>query len=101
MDLLIIAMALFVCAVIWWKLAETREHALEAAKHYCATVGVQFLDDSIMSNGIKFSRSQNDVVAIIRHFRFEFSTAGDIRYRGDISITGKRVLKIDLEPHKI
>ena len=85
----------------WWYLSSTREHALAAAKRYCQSMGVQFLDDSIMGNGLRFTRIQGGQMALVRCFRFEFSTTGEQRYSGFTEVVGKRVVKMELEPHRV
>lgn len=94
-------MLLALVLAAWWHLSSTREHALAAAKHHCDQMQVQFLDGSVMANGIRFSRSSSGSVVLVQRFRFEFSTTGDERYTGYAELVGRRVLKMELEPHRI
>lgn len=86
---------------IWWYFVSTREHALAASKQHCDQMGVQFLDGSVIANGYKFSRNRSDSLVIIQCFTFEFSTSGDERYNGFAELAGKRVIKMELEPHRL
>ena len=101
MSELFFLMVLFVAVALWWKLSSTREHALTAAKRHCAEVGVQFLDGSVMSNGIRISRNASGNLTLVQKFRFEFSTSGDQRYWGLTEMMGRRVVKMELEAHRV
>ncbi|MCG8536008.1 MAG: DUF3301 domain-containing protein [Pseudomonadales bacterium] len=85
----------------WWRLSSTREQALTAAKVHCQQMGVQFLDGSVMSNGYQLTRDKRDNVALLQKYRFEFTTTGDQRYSGYAELIGKRVVKMELEPHRL
>ncbi len=88
-------------AGLWWHLTDTRERALTAAQDHCEAVGVQFLDGSVMRDGFRFPRNRNGTLVLLQRFLFEFSTSGDQRYQGHIELIGKRVVKLELEAHRI
>lgn len=71
-----------------------------AAKRYCEQHGVQFLDQNVVLNGVKFARSTQQLFAIQRRYYFEFSSVGDHRYQGIVVMLGNRIDMVELEPFK-
>lgn len=100
---MILLILLLIIGIItgWWYLSGTYEAALTAAKAHSDTMGVQFLDGSVIRNGFRVTRIRGGSLALIQKFRFEFTTTGEQRYSGYTELLGKRVLKMELEPHKI
>lgn len=93
-----LAMAFF---LLWLYMQAVRELALRAAKRHCREMGVQFLDGSVVLDGVKPVRGPNGVIALAQRFRFEFTTTGEKRYRGETVFVGKRQTSMQLEPHVI
>jgi hypothetical protein len=87
-------------AAFWWHLSDVRERALMAAQRHCREMGVQFLDGSVMPDGFRFIRNSNGTLVLLQRFRFEFTTSGDERYAGRAELVGRRVVKMELEPHR-
>lgn len=85
----------------WWNTLGIKPLALRAAQRHCDEMGVQLLDESIVLRRARLKRDRAGGMRVWRSFSFEFSTTGDARYRGRVEILGKRVLDVQLEPHKI
>ena len=83
-----------------WQRALASRIAIVAAKKYCDKMGVQFLDQNILLKRIAIEFSSNSLLALRRHYGFEFSTVGDRRYKGCIILLGRQVDRVDLEPLK-
>jgi hypothetical protein len=99
-------MLFFIAAVIagfglWWYLSNTREAALAAAQRHCREMGVQLLDGSVMANGLQLIRNRSGSLVLLQKFRFEFTSTGEQRYSGRAELVGRRVLKMELEPHRV
>ena len=88
-------------AGLWWYLAGSYETALRAAKEHCSLMGVQFLDGSVQRAGFGLTRNKADTMVLVQKFQFVFATTGEERYNGYTQVVGKRVIKMELEPHKI
>lgn len=86
---------------LWWNTLGVKPIALRAAQRHCEEMGVQLLDESIVLRKIRLKRDGQGAMRGWRSFSFEFSTTGDIRYRGKVELLGKRVINIQLEPHRI
>lgn len=94
--LLLITLAAF---VIWQHIA-IANMAERVARQRCQQEGVTLLDQTIVMRAFRITKSVHSLFALERHFRFEFSTMGDVRYQGDIIFRGKRFVSISLQPFK-
>lgn len=87
--------------LVWFHMQAVRELALRAAKRHCRDMGVQFLDGSVVFEGVKLARGRSGAVALAQRFRFEFTTTGEKRYRGETVFVGRRQVSMQLEPHAL
>jgi len=85
--------------VIWWKGAQVREVAIEAAIKRCNQYQVQFLDGTVVRCGWRFIRNHKGQIVLERRFSFEFSPDGESRYSGLIISQAKKILSTTLEPY--
>jgi len=89
--------------IVWFWIDSLR--ALDVARHAgklaCKKYEVQFLDDAI--SGIALALVRDDVgrLVIRRTYRFEFSETGDSRLEGRLTLLGKRVESVIMEPYQI
>ena len=98
-DLLLLSI-LFLAVTYWWNDRGVKQIALLACQRHCQNMDVQMLDQSIQLERLKLRRNQQGTLCFQRYFVFEFSTAGDRRYKGRAKLIGKRVVTIELEPHR-
>lgn len=93
---------LALAGLLWWQNLKMREIALKAVKHYCQREDLQLLDQSVALKGFKFKRdTQTGRLMLKRTYRFEFTSTGDERYKGDLVMLGQRVAGITTEAHRI
>ncbi len=86
----------------WWNTLGIKPIAMRAAQRLCDEMGVQLLDEGIVLRRARLKRDRLDGgMRVWRSFSFEFSTTGDARYRGRVEVFGKRVMDVQLEPHRI
>ena len=97
-----IAVATLLLALAWLAIdsLRAREAAVDAARHACAGDGVQFLDDTVMLDSIRFVRTADGWLTLRRIYRFEFSDTGDNRLAGAVTLTSSSVDALYLEPHR-
>lgn len=88
-------------AYLWWYGRGLKDAALKAAKRYCQSQQLQLLDESLVLNKLRISRDDRGQLCLKRHYRFEFSATGDERYLGVVELNGKRILRIELQPHRL
>lgn len=101
MKRLLFFVALGLLAMYWWQSMMIRELARQAAKRECARFGLQLIDDTVERIRLTLGRNDRGTLCFVRVYRFEFVTNGDFRYKGDITMRGKFIEKIDLEPYAI
>ena len=78
-----------------------RELALRAGRDYCRNIGVQFLDETVVAEGLSLARDAGGRVRIRRRYGFEFTSDGERRYRGEIRMLGSRLQDVQVALHRI
>jgi len=84
-----------------WQHMNVSRQARHIAAQHCQARQVLLLDQSVLLAKVSICRSKSSLFAIQRHYTFEFSTVGDVRYPGEIAFEGKRLTRIELQPHKV
>ena len=94
---------LLMCGVIWYLLVGMRakELARRAGKLACENMDVLFLDDTVVLEKIRIRRSPTGSLAFFRVYNFEFTSDGGERYKGSISMLGRKTQKLDMPPYRI
>ena len=85
----------------WWHGQKVKEIALQAARNHCKEIDIQLLDQSIYLRGFWLKRDDSGKVRIWRSYLFDFTATGDDRAQGRVTMLGKKVTGIALEPHRI
>ncbi len=93
--LLVVATA----AYALWRHAEVSSAARAAVQRYVDQHQMILLDQSVYLHRL-IPRFSGDGLKIERHYRFEFSTTANSRYRGHVIFIGKALKQIELEPHR-
>lgn len=91
-------LVLGVVALVWMSSLAAVESARAAGRRACRRADVQFLDDSVVRVRLRLRRRPGGPPGIERHYRFEFATRGDRRYRGWVTVLGRRPVKVEMEP---
>ena len=88
--------------VAWWLDAiRTKEVARQAGRRACETAGVEFLDDTVVLTRLRLRRDNRGQLRIYREYRFEFASDGTRRYDGSMSLLGKKVNGVHLDPYRV
>ena len=92
-----------ICAALlhWWKAQQIKEIALKAVRKHCKELDLQLLDQSIALRGLWLKCDNEGKVRIWRSYTFAFSSTGDDRYEGRISLLGRQITGMQLEPHRL
>ncbi len=98
---LLLLFGIVLAFAFWWRTNELKQVAYQVAKRRCHESNVQFLDDSVVLSKVRLRRNLEGRVTLLCHFRFEFSTLGDERYRGDMQFLGRRLHNVEMAPHKL
>lgn len=78
-----------------------RELALRAGRDYCRNIGVQLLDETVSRQSIGLGRDGQGTLRIRRAYSFEFTSDGERRYNGEITMLGSQVSGVVVELHRI
>ena len=93
---------LLILAGVYWSSAQAvKERALAAVKKHCQDMDVQMLDDYVALNHLGLKRDGAGKIRIARTFLFEFSATGAERYNGQITLLGRNIEAIQMEPYRI
>jgi hypothetical protein len=97
-----IAAVVLIAGFAWFWIAglSARDAAVEAARRACAAEGVQLLDETVASAGLRLRRDADGRLALLRVYRFEFSDTGDNRLEGALTLLGGAVQTLHLQPHR-
>ena len=85
----------------WWNSISAYEVAYKEAKKACQYMGLQFLDDTLDVIKFHLCRHPRGHMQICRVYEFEFSSNGNSRYKGFVSLSGLKYDSIDMEAYKI
>lgn len=78
-----------------------RELALRAGRDYCRNIGVQLLDETVSRRTISLGRDSEGALRIRRGYSFEFTSDGERRYNGEITMLGSRLAGVVVDLHRI
>ncbi len=94
---------LLLAAIVWFWIDSLRalDAARSAGKLACKKYDVQFLDDAISSIAIALVRDEVGRLVPRRIYRFQFSETGDSRLEGRLTLLGKEVESVIMEPYQM
>lgn len=93
LDLLILAVPAAL-ASLWWTGSRAHELAINHARQACRQQQLQFLDQSVALDRMRPARSAAGRSCFRRDYRFEFTSAGEFRDEGNVTMLGHRLLKV-------
>lgn len=88
-------------AALWWHGQGIKAAALVHVKKYCEHYDIQLLDESLVLRKLWLSRNKEGVVRIQRTYFFEFTSTGEYRYRGTITLLGYKLQGVDAQTHHL
>jgi hypothetical protein len=91
---------LFAAACAWlWRGHGIRERALLLVKQHCARLDLELLDGAVALRRLVWQRDAQGRKRLARLYDFEFTVTGEQRLRGEVSMFGQRLGRIELQPH--
>ena len=91
----LIALGLVAAAVWFWRESlRAREAATAAGRRLCQANDVQFLDETVAL--ARMSLGWNGRVALLRNYRFDYSTDGANRATGLVVVQGRAIVHAQL-----
>ncbi|MBL4868140.1 MAG: DUF3301 domain-containing protein [Pseudomonadales bacterium] len=85
----------------WWYASKNQEIAITEARRLCGIDGLQLLDHTVEQKKLGLSRNKFGSVCFLRQYTFEFTTTGEQRYQGRITISSGKILKSDLDAYRV
>ncbi len=84
----------------WYSSVQIRDIAILGARMRCESRGLILLDQTVSLFKIRLRRDRSGQMRFEREYQFEFSSNGDDRFEGTITLHGKRISKFSLEMPK-
>ena len=85
----------------WLDAMRIKEAAHLIGKRECEKAALFFLDDTVALTRVRLRRDREGYMRIFRDYRFEFTSDGSRRYTGEISMQGRHLARLHLEPFRI
>jgi hypothetical protein len=85
----------------WFDAMRAKEHARDAGRRRCVEAGVTFLDDTVSLTRLRLRRDRDGQLTLYREFQFEFTSDGSARHGGEITLYGRRIAHIEMEPYRV
>ena len=85
----------------WLDSIRAKENATEHAKNACKKVLIEFLDDTVLIKKVRLRRNSQGHLSIYREYEFEFSSSGEFRYKGRVSLLGKYLIDVEMYAYKV
>ena len=96
MDLVFVTL-IAAAAWFWWAATHSRELAVGYARAACRRCQVQLLDETVSLNKLRLRRNTKGHITFYRRYRFEFSTMGDDRRSGVVTMLGSKLADMHLD----
>ena len=92
-----------IVGIIWYWLnsVSAYEIAYKEAKSACQRLELQFLDDTLDVIKLRLCRHPHGYMQVCRVYEFEFSSDGNSRYKGYVTVSGKKYESIDMDAYRI
>lgn len=93
---LLVLMLVFMC---WWHQRGIKDRALRQAQLRCAQLGLQLLDETVQLAAMWPLRDEAGNWVWRRRYGFEFTSTGEVRYAGELTLVGLRLVSFELPPY--
>jgi len=94
-------LAIVLIGIYWAHTQKLKSRALTAARKRCDVAGVQLLDHSVVFHRFALARDSNNRLRLQREYLFEFTSTGEARYQGKVTLLGQQVGDTELQAYSI
>ena len=101
MSEIFLLLLLGVFVLLWQSGARSKEQAVIIARRECQRKQLQLLDQTVVLEQLQLHRGESDWPVIWRLYKFEYTDTGEQRYIGQLSLSGRRLVRIDLGDDQI
>jgi hypothetical protein len=71
------------------------------ASRHCEQFDLQLLDQSMVIKGLWLERNAGGALSVRRRYQFEFSSTGEQRYLGLLTMVGSKLKSTDTETYQL
>lgn len=86
-------LALAAAVLFWLSAVNARDRARELARNFCQRQGWQLLDQTVALKSLRPVRTSSGI-RWQRRYRFDFSPEGTGRRNGELTLQGRRVIRV-------
>jgi hypothetical protein len=98
---LLVVLTLCLLSFYWWYSGDFKALALGFATRHCEQFDLQLLDQSMVIKGLWLERNAGGALSVRRRYQFEFSSTGEQRYLGLLTMAGSMLKSIDTETYQL
>jgi hypothetical protein len=98
---LLVVLVLCLLAFYWWHSGDFKALAMVFATRHCEQFNLQLLDQSMVIKGLWAERNVGGSLFVRRRYQFEFSSTGEQRYLGLLTMVGSKLKSIDTETYHL
>ena len=99
LEIIFILTLLAAVASFWWQSDKIKRLAIDFVQRRCTTEKLQLLDQTLVLSGLALVRNQLGNLVLKRHYQFEFTSTGEARHEGSITMQGSRPVSLHLDPY--
>lgn len=96
-----VALVLVTLFLYWLDSIRAKEIATGHARQACEKLGLEFLDDTVVIKKLRLRRNTLGRLGFYRRYQFEFSSSGERRYKGSVTLLGKHPVATEMEPYHV
>jgi hypothetical protein len=98
---LLVVLTLCLLAFYWWHSGDFKMLAMGFATRHCEQFNLQLLDQSMVIKGLWLEKNASGSLSVRRRYQFEFSSTGEQRYLGLLTMFGSKLKSIDTETYQL
>jgi hypothetical protein len=98
---LLIVLTLCLLAFYWWHSGDFKALAMGFSTRHCKQFNLQLLDQSMVIKTLWLERNAGGSLSVRRRYQFEFSSTGERRYLGLLTMVGTKLKSIETETYQL
>ena len=85
----------------WLDSIRAKEVATKQARKACKKIMLEFLDETVVIKKIRLRRNSLGRLVFYREYQFEFTSTGEYRYKGRVTLLGKQLIRAEMETYQM
>jgi hypothetical protein len=98
---LLVILTLCLLVFYWWHSGDFKDRAMRFTSRHCEHFNLQLLDQSMVIKGLWLEKNDSGALSVRRRYQFEFSSTGEQRYLGLLTMVGSKLKSIDTETYQL